>query len=118
MSPARLLGLPVWKQDKLFWLLLGAGLLLNAGLWGFVAWKLPQLAHLLPLHYDAAGIANREGSRSQLYILPAGGLLVALANIAACCGLHRRDAQLCQVLLGVTILVQLLAWGAAARLMA
>ena len=107
----------MWKQDRLFWLLLGAGVLLNAGLWGFVAWRMPHLAYILPLHYDTAGIANREGSRSQLYILPTGGLLVALANVAASCGLYRRDAQLCQVLLGVAILVELLAWGAAARLM-
>ena len=97
--------------------LAGLTLLANGGLWLYVVLRLPSLRPELPIHYNAAGQVDRIGVRSELFILPAIGAVALAINLGLSAILARRDKQLCLVLLGVALLVQLLLFGAGARLM-
>jgi hypothetical protein len=71
-----------WKiwQDRLALGLLGGGILVIVALIGLLCFRFPSLPLLIPLHFDAAGIPDRFGSRVQVFIAPLIGLLTLLFN--------------------------------------
>jgi hypothetical protein len=109
---------PLNRIDRFFAGLAAGNLLLDAGLWLYVRWRLPALPAVLAIHYNSAGQVDRIGVREQLYILPAIGLVVLLANgLGGYFGLYRRDQPLTYLFLSVGLVVQLLLAGAAIQLM-
>jgi hypothetical protein len=94
-----------------------AALVANAALWLWVVLRLPRLAPSVPIHYNSAGQVDRIGTPNELLILPVIGLATIVVNAALGGLVLRRDSQLCTVLAGVAVLVQLLLAGAAAQLL-
>ncbi len=109
------LALTIWR-DRLAGALVLPGLVLNLGLFGYLAARYPSLPLRLALSYDLQGMADRIGARGELFVLPAAGLGVVLANGALAAWLHRRERALALVLLSVALAVQALLWLAAVRL--
>ncbi len=110
-----LLDLSIWR-DRLAAGLVGPGLLLNVGLYGYLAARYPSLPPRLILSFDPRGLGDRIGARSELFLLPAIGLGILLLNgiLAAC--VHKRERVLALLLLCSIPLVQTLVWIAASRL--
>ncbi|MDI7275611.1 MAG: PH domain-containing protein [Anaerolineae bacterium] len=97
------------------WLAL-PGLLLNLGLFGYLAAWYPRLAPRMVLSLDPRGLADRIGTSSELFLLPAVGLAILLVNYVLAACVHGRERVLALLLLCSVPVVQALAWVAASRL--
>lgn len=101
---------PLWR-DKLAWGLVGASALALLLLFGFLAWRFPDLPAKLPLHYDLAGQPDRMEERVLIFSLPLIGLLTLLANSSLGGVLYRRKEQFAAYLLWAgALLVQVVLW--------
>lgn len=110
-----LLSLSIYR-DRLAGALFGLGLLLNVGLFGRLAAGYESLPLRLALSFDAYGLGDRIGARSELWMMPAIGLAILLLNGLLAAWLHRRDRVVAMLLLGSGPLVQALAWLTVSRL--
>lgn len=106
----------VQRIDWLFAALVGTAAVLDLAIWLYVALRQSVLPDALPIHYNAAGQVDRIGLREQLFILPAIGLLTLAANGGLAYAVSRREPPLGYLLLGVSVLVQVLLIGAAIQL--
>ena len=97
----------LWR-DRILWALILAGGLANTGLFAYLCSRYARLPLVLPLHFDPLGVADRVGSRSELFRLPLIGLLVLLANGVLSVLLHPRYRLARQLLLAGAIVVQAL----------
>ncbi|MBN1886873.1 MAG: DUF1648 domain-containing protein [Thermoflexales bacterium] len=101
---------PLWR-DKLGLSLVGSAALALLLLFGFLAWRFPDLPGTLPLHYDLAGQADRMGERVLIFNLPVIGLLALVANSGLGGVLYRRKEQFAAYLLWTgALLVQVVLW--------
>ncbi len=107
----------IW-QDRLGLGLLAAGLLAALVLFGLLCFYSPALPQLVPLHFDAAGVPDRFGSREQIFILPLIGLLTFLLNGVLGGIVYRREQIASYLLWGGAILIQVLVWTAAIGILA
>ena len=71
----------LWR-DPIARFLLAAGLLFGLFLLGYCIWSFPDLPAMMPLHFDAAGVADRISPRRALFLLPAITLLMWFLNVA------------------------------------
>lgn len=110
-----LFSLGIWREHLALWLLL-PGLALNVALFGYLAARYPDLPPRLILSFDPRGLGDRIGPRSELFLLPVIGLGILLLNGALAAWMHRRERVMAFLLLGNVLLIQALAWLAAARL--
>lgn len=111
----RLFDLSIWR-DRLAGGLALPALVLNLGLFGYLAARYPSLPLRLVLSYDLQGMGDRIGARAEIFILPAVGLAIVLLNAALAAWLHRRERVLALLLLGNAPVVQALVWLVAVRL--
>jgi uncharacterized membrane protein len=106
---------PGLKQDVLAVGLLAATVILMTGLFLWLAMVYNQLPDLLPLHFDVHGNPDRIGDRSEIFVLPAIGLVVNVVNIGV--GLllrrHLRMVFASYLLWSGALLMQVLLWIAA-----
>lgn len=112
---ATLGALPVWR-DLWFWggVLLGA--IANLTLWGLIASLYPGLPNRLPLHFDPRGRVDLIGPREGLLIVPLIGSMATLVNGFLGMVVHHRERFAVYLLLGVNLLVQIMSWIAALRI--
>jgi hypothetical protein len=103
--------------DRLVFVLLAMGLLLNLALFAYVGWRYRALPESLPLHFDILGQPDRLGVRSEIFKLPAIGLLLLVLNSLFGLAIQRWEKLGAYLLLGVTIVVQVLFWLAALNTM-
>jgi hypothetical protein len=103
--------------DRLVFVLLAMGLLLNLALFAYVGWRYRALPESLPLHFDILGQPDRLGVRSEIFKLPAIGLLLLVLNSLFGLAIQRWEKLGAYLLLGVTIVVQVLFWLAALNIM-
>lgn len=101
----------LWSDRLALGLLLGAGVLLLA-LFGYISLRYPSLTELLPLHFDAAGLPDRWGTRAQIFTLPFIGLLTLIANSGLGFLLYQRERLASYLLWSGAVGVELLVWGA------
>jgi hypothetical protein len=84
---------PIWTwelwRDRAALLLIGLGLLGLLVMFGALCFRYPELSADLPLHFDVTGIPDRISPKSELFMLPAIGLVVWLINTAAGIWLYR-----------------------------
>lgn len=99
-----------------FIILLATAAVLDGAVWLYVSLKQSSLPDILPIHYSSSGQVDRIGFRQQLFILPTIGLLTLLLNTVVGYFVGRGERQLANVLLSITILVQLLLVGATLQL--
>jgi uncharacterized membrane protein len=103
--------------DRLAHVLLALGLLLNLALFAYVGWRYRALPESLPLHFDILGQPDRFGVRSEIFKLPAIGLLLFVLNSSFGLAIQRWEKVGAYLLLGVTTVVQVLFWLAALNIM-
>jgi hypothetical protein len=102
----------IW-QDRVGLALLSVGFLAILALTGLLCFQFPALSRLVPLHFDAAGNADRLGSRGQIFFIPLIGLLALLLNGMLGAIAYRRERVASYLLWGGAVLVQVLVWTAA-----
>jgi hypothetical protein len=96
--------------DQTAWLLLGAAVVINVGLFGYLSARYPNLDVQLPLHFNAEGMADRIGNKTELFALPIIGLLILGANLILGLILYRRERAGSYLLWGAAAAVQTLFW--------
>lgn len=67
-------------RDRIAQTLLLGGLLFALGLLAYLVWHFPTIPAQIPLHFNAAGVPDRIGPRSALFVLPAAALFIWLLN--------------------------------------
>ncbi len=104
-------GLLSWEfwEDRVAHFLLFLAFLINLGLFGIGLSRYPSAPVQVPLHFDAVGLPDRFGPRSQLFA-PA---YVALALMIVCVALGavlyaRKDRYLAYLLWGGSVVIQAL----------
>lgn len=100
---------PFWT-DRVAWLLLGVGLILNLLLFGYLAFRFPRLDLQLPLHFSSLGAPDRIGSRIELFTLPIIGLIILGTNLALGVALYKRERAGSYLLWGAASGVQIFFW--------
>ena len=115
----RLIRVVTWVigPDRLVHILLVLGLLLNLALFACIGWRYRALPESLPLHFDILGQPDRSGVRSEIFRLPAIGLLLLVLNSLFGLAIHRWQRMGACLLLGVPPVVQMLFWLAALNIM-
>ena len=103
--------------DRLMHVLLALGLLLNLTLFAYIGWRYRALPESLPLHFDLLGQPDRFGVRSEIFMLPAIGLLLLVLNSLFSLVVQRWEKLGAYLLLGVSTVVQVLFWLAALNVM-
>ncbi len=106
---ARWLDWPIWT-DRTTWLLLGAAVLVNLGLFGYLCARFPGLDVQLPLHFNAQGLADRIGNKVELFALPIIGLIILGTNLGVGLALYRRERAGSYLLWGSAAVAQVLFW--------
>lgn len=112
-----LLGWSFWR-DRPIWVLSGAALLVNLGLFALLCYWYPVLREsrpLLPLHYSEVMeesvvriIPDIVGPASDLFKLPAFGLVLLLGDLGLGLLLHRKHRLLLILLMAVALVVQVM----------
>jgi uncharacterized membrane protein len=105
--------IPPLSRDLISLVFLAAVLAVNIILFLFLWLRFDDLPQLLPMHFDALGQADRIAPRSEIFVLPIIGLIVASTNLAL--GLYARQRSLfaAYMLWGGALLVELLLFIAA-----
>lgn len=118
LGPARTLTAePVWPrlwrwrfwQDRLGQGLLLVGLLFSLALFGLLSFRFPALPEQIPLHFNAAGQADRLGPRQGLFLLPFIGLLAWGVNALWGGVVYRHQRLAAYLLWGGAVAVQVIA---------
>jgi hypothetical protein len=109
---ARWLTWSLWK-DSTAWMLVGAAVVINLGLFGYLAALFPGLDFQLPLHFNSLGQPDRIGTKMELFALPIIGLIILGTNLALGVLLYRRERAGSYLLWGAAAAVQALFWLAA-----
>jgi len=110
-------GRRVEGSDRLVHVLLALGLLLNLALFAYIGWRYRALPESLPLHFDILGQPDRLGVRSEIFKLPAIGLLLLVLNSLFGLAIQRWEKLGTYLLLGLAPVVQVLFWLAALNIM-
>ncbi len=104
-------------RDRYLWALVIVALIVNLGLFAYLIIEVnrvpPTLPPLVPLHFDAAGEADRIEPRNALYSLPQIGLVVIVGNLALGTLMYRREPLAAYLLAGTAVVIQFLLWIAA-----
>lgn len=95
----------LWRDAKAVKLLL-LGIIANLFAIGYVSYKYPTLAPLLPLHYNSAGEIDFIGTRLEAFKIPAIGTITLAADLLLAYVLHPREKLASYLLLTVAIVVQ------------
>ena len=106
---ARWLSWPLWG-DRSARALLGAAVILNAGLFGYVSARFPTLDPQLPLHFNRLGFVDRIGTKVELFALPIIALIILGTNLVLGLLLYRRERAGSYLLWGAAAAAQVLFW--------
>lgn len=109
-SDQGLAGLAIWRDWKVLGLAALAGAA-NASLFGYIAFRYPDLPDLVPL-LSEGGQVRLIGTKQELFELPVIGLIVFVANTILGFALHRWERPLTYFLTTVALVVQILVWSA------
>ncbi|HSJ56387.1 MAG TPA: PH domain-containing protein [Anaerolineae bacterium] len=100
---------PVWR-DRTAWTLLGAAILINLALFGYLSVRYPGLDFQLPLHFNNLGQVDRIGAKIELFALPIIGLIILGTNLVLGLFLYRRERAGSYLLWGSSAAAQGLFW--------
>jgi hypothetical protein len=106
---SRVLAWPLWT-DQTAWILLGAAIVINLALFGYLALRYPSLDLQLPLHFDNQGLVDRIGTRIELFALPIIGAIILGTNTVLGLALYRRERAGSYLLWGAAATTQALFW--------
>jgi hypothetical protein len=100
---------PLWT-DQTAGLLLGAAAIINLGLFGYLCARFPNLDLQLPLHFNNQGLADRIGTKIELFALPIIGLIILGTNLLLGLALYKREQAASYLLWGAAAAAQALFW--------
>ena len=107
---------PLWR-DPLAVSLIGAALLLDAAL-ALLLWRqFESFPELIALHFNAYGEVDLIGGKNEIFKLPLIGAVVWATNLVLALAAWQYDRVLARLLLGVSILVQVIFAVAAWRIL-
>jgi Domain of unknown function (DUF1648) len=117
LPPNLLDRLPLWLQaalrDRYLWAMVIIALFVNLGLFAFLFLVISQLPSIVPLHFDAAGQADRIEDKSGIFSLAQIGLIMIGLNFLFGAAIYRREPLASYLLGGIAIVTQFLLWFAA-----
>lgn len=99
----------LWK-DRTAGLVLGAATAINLGLFAYLCARFPRLDEQLPLHYNSQGLADRIGTKADLFAVPIIGLIILGTNLVLGLLLYRRERAGSYLLWGAAAVAQALVW--------
>ena len=99
----------LWK-DRTGGVLLGAATAINLGLFGYLCVRFPGLDEQLPLHFSSQGLADRIGTKAELFALPIIGLIILGTNLVLGLLLYRKERAGSYLLWGAAAAAQALFW--------
>jgi len=99
----------LWK-DRTAGLVLGAATIINLGLFAYLCARFPGLDEQLPLHYNSQGLADRIGTKAELFALPIIGLIILGTNLVLGLLLYRKERAGSYLLWGAAAAAQALFW--------
>lgn len=103
---------PLWSDRLALGLVSAAGIACLL-LFGYTCLRFPDLAPRVALHFDATGLPDRFGSRSQVFLLPFIGLMSLGVNIVVGLPMYLRNRVGAYLVWGGALVVQIVAWVAA-----
>jgi hypothetical protein len=109
---ARWLTWEIWT-DRTARALLGVAVIVNLGLFAFLCARFPNLDLQLPLHFNIQGLADRIGTKAELFALPIIGLIILGTNLVLGLALYTRERAGSYLLWGAAAAAQALFWLAA-----
>ena len=89
---------PIWN-DTVAWVLLILAIAINLVLFGITAGRYPGAPAQLALHFNAAGLADRFGDKSQLFVPAVLGLVTLAIAVGSGLWLYRKGERLAAFLL-------------------
>lgn len=109
-----------WRlwTDQAAWVLLGAAVTINLGLFGYLCAHFPGLDLQLPLHFNNLGQPDRIGTKTELFALPIIGLIILGTNLILGLILYRQERAGSYLLWGAAAASQVLFWLAAVSIVA
>lgn len=119
LGPNRMLEPERWRAPWLTWslwkdrtagLVLGAATAINLGLFAYLCARFPRLDEQLPLHYNSQGLADRIGTKADLFALPIIGLIILGTNLVLGLLLYRKERAGSYLLWGAAAVAQALVW--------
>jgi len=99
----------LWR-DRLAYVFAAAGFAMLALLFALICFRFPDLPPRVTLHFNAAGLADRSGPASDVFILPLIGVMALTVNTGLGLLVYQRERMAAYVLWGGALLVQLLLW--------
>jgi Bacterial PH domain len=99
----------LWS-DRTAWVLVGAAVIVNLGLFGYLCARFSGLDTQLPLHFNNLGMADRIGTKGELFALPIIGLIILGTNLILGLILYRRERAGSYLLWGAAAAAQALFW--------
>lgn len=108
--------LPFWR-DPVVQSLLFIAFVLNLALFSYVFYLLPSLPTLTPTHLTPTGSVTQVGWRWELVTLPANAFFLLASDTFLGIFSHDKERLLTYLFLGTGLLIQVLFWVAAVRLM-
>lgn len=109
--------IPPVLRDATFPLLLLASLALLAVSVGYVSLKWDGLPETIPLHFAADGTPDQLGAREEIFRVPGIGAAIMIANLGLGLALYARERAAARMLWAASVVVQLLALVATARIL-
>lgn len=101
------------RSDYALIALLALAVLVNFALLGFLLVRYDAIPDPLPLHFDASGLPDRIGSKSDILALPSIGLIVFGMNAVLGLLAYRKERAATMLLTAGSVFVQILMWLAA-----
>ncbi len=101
------------RSDYALIALLVLAVVINFALLGFLLVRYDAIPDPLPLHFDATGLPDRIGSKSDILALPSIGLIVFGANAVLGLLAYRKERAATMLLSAGSVFVQILMWLAA-----
>lgn len=102
--------LTLLARDRALQILFALAVLGNLALFAYLGIRFDALPDPLPLHFDAAGLADRIEAKNGIFGLPIIGALVLALNFALGIPAHRRERAATLLLTTGALLVQILLW--------
>ena len=100
---------PLWT-DRTARVLLGAAVVINVALFGYLSARIPSLDPQLPLHFNSLGYADRIGTKIELLALPIIALIILGTNLVLGLLLYKRERAGSYLLWGAAAAAQVLFW--------
>ncbi len=104
---------PIWADRVAQWLV-GAAVVLNLALWGYLFAVYPDLSNEISIQFPPVGDITELHTRQEIFKIPGTATAILVANLVAGLGFQWRERAATYLLLSGAVFFQALFWVAAA----